>query len=771
MTSEQSWTLEFCDAQLEHDYQRWHHAEYGPSVQSGLAVSNFLYLIISLGFDGWSRSYDPEVSSTGLPDELLIITDLLTGILLTICFALSFTSCAADRPNLFSAIVLLLTLFLIAMRAYVIALSNSASFTAIAPVVTVVMIVCFLLGVALLQMPFVATLTVGLLTMAAYGSLALLEIGRIAPDGSGWYPIALAGATFAAALHARQLEAMRRRLFVSCPPHAQIHAQQHAQMHAQQHAQIHAQQHAQVHAQRLGQGSHPRAAGRLGAFARASSRTAELDQPAAAAVAQSDVAQSDIAQSDVAQSDASLPVADEGEEEGMRGWGPLLASDAMGGTVAGEAEMAPDLAEATEAALSAADVGCSGGLRAQAFSSINSDNSQPEPSHSAGLFDSSLRAVRGSIKHTASELRGHVLGGSSSGGTVHGHTSSGAVQHALYETGAPSLRAFMAHEMSHAVTRLPVIGSMLPTTARGSASQRHPAFLGAEPPPVKTVYELVDASQLPSWITPYAFVTTGYRCHFSYRLAFASLFRLHNETVNVWTELLPAVGFGVWTYAFLDAHAGADETDRYIVGTGLAVCTVARPLCSGLAHLLHCTDAAGYIVWWSVDYLSICAAILASSLVYGRFAFYCTQPLQLLFFTSAAGLLSTTIVAVMAVASPALRATSFTLFILFCNGVPFVYQAFAKLGGGAHADAPSRYLVMWAASLATFSCGLLIKSSSLPERVVQAPWTDLLLTSHVLWHVVLNVGFVLGTFLAWDVYLSSDFYVSMRVVNGSRVCG
>ena len=310
-------------------------------------------------------------------------------------------------------------------------------------------------------------------------------------------------------------------------------------------------------------------------------------------------------------------------------------------------------------------------------------------------------------------------------------------------------------------------------------------------------------------------------------------------------------------YAFLDAHAGADETDRYIVGTGLAVCTVARPLCSGLAHLLHCTDAAGYIVWWSVDYLSICAAILASSLVYGRFAFYCTQPLQLLFFTSAAGLLSTTIVAVMAVASPALRATSFTLFILFCNGVvralslcytrhataataplrsnpvrwhpvstateisqpllshmardmapppscpqPFVYQAFAKLGGGAHADAPSRYLVMWAASLATFSCGLLIKSSSLPERVVQAPWTDLLLTSHVLWHVVrpyglrshliaapppavavdacpphahrpqvLNVGFVLGTFLAWDVYLSSDFYVSMRVVNGSRVCG
>ena len=68
---------------------------------------------------------------------------------------------------------------------------------------------------------------------------------------------------------------------------------------------------------------------------------------------------------------------------------------------------------------------------------------------------------------------------------------------------------------------------MLPTTARGSASQRHPAFLGAEPPPVKTVYELVDASQLPSWITPYAFVTTGYRCHFSYAYTTGPLRKSH----------------------------------------------------------------------------------------------------------------------------------------------------------------------------------------------------------------------------------------------------
>ena len=39
---------------------------------------------------------------------------------------------------------------------------------------------------------------------------------------------------------------------------------------------------------------------------------------------------------------------------------------------------------------------------------------------------------------------------------------------------------------------------------------------------------------------------------FSYRLCVASLFRLHNETFNVWSELAPAVCFAVWTARFLD---------------------------------------------------------------------------------------------------------------------------------------------------------------------------------------------------------------------------
>lgn len=148
-------------------------------------------------------------------------------------------------------------------------------------------------------------------------------------------------------------------------------------------------------------------------------------------------------------------------------------------------------------------------------------------------------------------------------------------------------------------------------------------------------------------------------------------------------------------------------------------------------------------------------AVLCSSVVSGHFAFYCMQPLQLLFFTSSAGLLSTSIVAVLAISSPALRAASFVLFVLFCNGLPFSYQLGARIVGGRyHTDVPWAYIWLWAGSLGTFVLGLLVKSAMLPERALRTRFSDLFLTSHQLWHVCIHAAFVQGTFLAWDVYLA-----------------
>ncbi|KAL1510195.1 hypothetical protein AB1Y20_006525 [Prymnesium parvum] len=333
-------------------------------------------------------------------------------------------------------------------------------------------------------------------------------------------------------------------------------------------------------------------------------------------------------------------------------------------------------------------------------------------------------------------------------------TSIEAVHHALHASGVTSLREFLATAM---LQHLPLPPWIMPSSPR----DRGPTLsAGAQPSTPRLTFELVSSDELPPWFTPYPFVRTGYRVHFSRLLSLKSLFRLHNETINIWTELGPALGFLVWSITFLERHSSSSDTDRYIVGAGLLGSTVLRPLCSSLAHLMHCTSASGYIFWWSLDYCSICFAILASSIVSGHFAFYCLEPLQILFFTSTAGLLSTSIIAVLAVASPSLRATSFVLFVLFCNGVPFCYQAchrsqvMAKITAGRyHSDVPAAYIAYWGASLGCFLVGLLVKSSMLPEKAIQRPWSDIWAQSHQLWHIILNTAFVLGTFIAWDIYL------------------
>ncbi|KAL3910609.1 MAG: hypothetical protein SGPRY_008996 [Prymnesium sp.] len=78
----------------------------------------------------------------------------------------------------------------------------------------------------------------------------------------------------------------------------------------------------------------------------------------------------------------------------------------------------------------------------------------------------------------------------------------------------------------------------------------------------------------------------------------------------------------------------------------------------------------------------------------------------------------------------------------------------AKLTNGRyHADVPASYILFWAASLGGFLFGLLVKSSMLPEKAIQRPWADVWAQSHQLWHIILNGAFVLGTFIAWDIYL------------------
>lgn len=682
--------LTFSSMPLEKSYRQWRHSVYRRDLRMGLLVTNFLCFVVSIAFSVWSGGYVP--STVG--KNKLMLVDAAMGVSLTVCFACAFSPWSARHPQIFSSLAMLLSVVFIVFRAALL-----KDFAAVAPVVLLVLNIFFLLGSTLLRLPFLATLLVGMAVLAIYSGLALTELlwsHGIGTDGSAWYPVGLFAVVLVTAIAAGQRERATRNLFLMQLASRSSDGLRH------------------LHG--VAELSSPRP----GRSPRGGPHRAHSPRPMPLSPSRSRENHT------TSTSSRTDPLRFSFLDASPMSHGTPLRPRVMNAAIPRN-NSAPDLICGVLAA-------------SPSHASLQATPPRLAPRRSAHALDSLSTVLREAVVELVGSLNGQ--------NTTQG-TSIEAVQNALHESGASSLREFLANALSE---RLPNVPWTSHASPRNVQRPPHVPILQ----PQRRRFALITQDELPAWFTPYPYIVTSYRCDFTYRLALCSLFRIHNETINVWTELAPALGFCAWSVIFLSKPQFAElpAEDRAFVTVGLICCSVVRPICSGFAHLLHCTSASGYIFWWSVDYFSIAAAILASSLVSARFAFYCDVPLQVLFFTSSAGLLCTSIVAVLAVASPALRAASFLLFVIFCNGVPLVYQVAVKFAkGNSHMDVPPLYLQYWGASLGTFLLGLIIKFAMMPEKVLVNRWADIWLNSHQLWHVCIHAGFVLGTFQAWDVYL------------------
>jgi len=157
------------------------------------------------------------------------------------------------------------------------------------------------------------------------------------------------------------------------------------------------------------------------------------------------------------------------------------------------------------------------------------------------------------------------------------------------------------------------------------------------------------------------------------------------------------------------------------------------------------------VFWWGVDYVSICVSILCSSIVFGRFSFYCVGQQQVFYYFSVVGLFFSTIMSVLFVASHGVRAGAFCLFVVFANAMPFIYQFYLKVDGNPINDVDPSYFNFWILSFAFLAAGLLIKSATIPERCKPGHF-DIWGYSHQWWHCLINAGHV-SMIWTWSVYL------------------
>ena len=146
------------------------------------------------------------------------------------------------------------------------------------------------------------------------------------------------------------------------------------------------------------------------------------------------------------------------------------------------------------------------------------------------------------------------------------------------------------------------------------------------------VQHILHYDQLPKWMKVDPHIRLGYRRQLgSFSDCFWSLFYLHNESVNIWSHLLPAIGYLV-ALLKLDVetiHSGVTirAMDKAIFQLYFA-CTVG---CLLLSAIYHCTNSHSEHIsrcFLKLDYLGIVLNVMGTIISAAYFGLHGSPILQ-----------------------------------------------------------------------------------------------------------------------------------------------
>lgn len=154
-----------------------------------------------------------------------------------------------------------------------------------------------------------------------------------------------------------------------------------------------------------------------------------------------------------------------------------------------------------------------------------------------------------------------------------------------------------------------------------------------EPAPTEP-RRLLFNTQVPVWYAD-SFILTGYRpVTHSIRFCLESLVYMHNETVNIYTHLIPAICSAILaalvSQYFASTFPRATSTDTQVFQIYLATSVVCFAV-SSLYHTLLCHSRYYRDLWVRIDYVAIVFQILGSFVPGIYVGFYCEPHLQRLY--------------------------------------------------------------------------------------------------------------------------------------------
>ncbi|KAI0987385.1 hypothetical protein GJ496_008116 [Pomphorhynchus laevis] len=242
---------------------------------------------------------------------------------------------------------------------------------------------------------------------------------------------------------------------------------------------------------------------------------------------------------------------------------------------------------------------------------------------------------------------------------------------------------------------------------------------------------------LPLWMQDNEYLLSGYRPPLpSVRACLASVFRMHTETINIWTHLLGALIFVCWFANFLLLPSDSIPPKSKPVITTFFIGAISCLICSTIFHIFSCHSVRVSKLFNKIDYCGISLLVVGSFIPWLYYAFHCrfTEKLVYLILLCVLGVVCISVSFIDKFGEPAYRSTRAGLFVVFglCAVVPCGHHMIIFGVSSSFKHASITWLILMGF---LYISGALLYANRIPERFFPGKF-DILGQSHQIFHVL-----------------------------------
>lgn len=236
------------------------------------------------------------------------------------------------------------------------------------------------------------------------------------------------------------------------------------------------------------------------------------------------------------------------------------------------------------------------------------------------------------------------------------------------------------------------------------------------------------------------YVLSGYRFYRNTKDCLKSLFKLHNETMNIWSHLLGFFFFSYLSVSVFQRKFPEASNRDLLVFTLFCLASLTCLLCSSIYHTFICHSARHVKSFTAtLDYIGITFLITASISIINHFGFYC-DPIprtRYIIFSCLIGSIGVILPFFRFFDTKRYRPLRIGLFVAmaFSSIVPLLHMATIK---GLSDTLVFLKPALLGASM--YVCGVTVYAKRFPEKFFPGKFDAAGMTSHAIWHVFVCLG-------------------------------